>query len=385
MAGIEARLTPHGTGRWGGAAFLAVWLLFWTFGEVLVAWMLIAGGWALLTGEPPGPGREPLAVGPSLFAGVFMLAWLAFWTFGGFMAWHEFLRLVWSGDRLLARTDGLEVVNRIGPFTRRRWLPRETLRRFFRVGAHQAVQAETDAGLVELTRNGTPAEQDRLIATLTAELRLPDPAGLPPLLPNDWREVRAPEGDAVLVKNPAHRRTAARVMWLVALPLAWAGLTLGHEAWSNPGLGAAAAILAAVAGFALWGAARLSWTREEWRLEPARLVRQQRTGRRRRERFTGTGLRLVESADSDGDPWFELAVLDGKGGHPRKLCAVANDPTEPRRLGLWLAARTGLPFEDRATAEERARVAAERAEAGRLATEWFREWVRALPGFGRRK
>jgi len=146
MAGLEARLTPHGAGRWGGAAFLAVWLLFWTLGEVIVGWILIAGGWALITGEPPGPGREPLAVGPSLFAGVFMLAWLAFWTLGGFMAWHEFFRLVWSSDRLLARTDGLEVVNRVGPFTRRRWLPRDTLRGFFCIAAHQAVQAETSAG-----------------------------------------------------------------------------------------------------------------------------------------------------------------------------------------------------------------------------------------------
>ncbi len=385
LAGLEARLTPHGSGRWGGAAFLGLWLCFWMLGEVLVGWILLAGGWSLITGEPPGPGREPLAVGPSLFAGVFMLAWLAFWTLGGLMAWHEFFRLVWSGDRLLARTDGLEVVNRIGPFTSRRWLPRETLRRFFRVETQPAVQAETDAGLVELTRNGTPAEKDQLIATLTAELRLPDPARLPPLLPADWREVRSPEGDPVLVKNPAPRRTAARVMWLIALPLTWAALTLVREAWSNLNLGAAAAILAAVAGFALWGAVRLTWTRDEWRLEQNQLVAQKRTGQRRREQFTGTRLRLTESRDSDGDPWFQLDALDA-ADKPRKLCAVAHDPTEPRRLGHWLAARTGLPFEDRCTAEERARAKAEQeavlAEQRRLVREWIGDWVRSLPGFG---
>lgn len=61
-----------------------------------------------------------------------------------------------------------------------------------------------------------------------------------------------------------------------------------------------------------------------------------------------------------------------------------HDPTEPRQLGRWLTARTGLPFADRATAEDRARTEAERAEAGRLARECLGEWLRSLPGFGRR-
>ncbi|MCW5548664.1 MAG: hypothetical protein KIT44_06840 [Opitutaceae bacterium] len=385
LAGLEARLTPHGAGRWGGVAFLSVWLCFWTVGEVLVGWLLLVGGWSLLTGAPPGPGREPLALGPSLFAGVFMLAWLLFWTFGGLMAWHEWFRLVWSGDRLLARSDGLEVVNRIGPFTRRRWLPRDTLRGFFRIEAHHLVQAETAGGVIELTRNGTPAEQTRLIAALTAELRLPDPALLPPLLPDDWREVRSPEGDAVLVKNPAPRRTAARVMWLIALPLTWAALTLLREAWLNPNLGAAAAILAAVAGFALWGAVRLTWARDEWRLEQNRLIRQKRFGQRRRETFAGAALRLTETTDSDGDPWFKLELRDS-GDRVQSLHEIAHDPTIPRQLGRWLAARTGLPFEDRCTAGERARAKAEQdallAEQRRLFREWIGDWVRSLPGLG---
>lgn len=381
MAGLEARLTPRGTARWGGVAFLSLWLCFWTLGEVLVAWILLRGGWALFTGEPPGPGREPLALGPSLFAGVFMLAWLVFWTFGGLMAWHEWFRLVWSGDRLLARSDGLEVFNRIGPFTRRRWLPRDTLRGLFRIEAHGLVQAETGGGVVELTRNGTPAQQARLITALTAELRLPDPALLPPLLPDEWRELRSPEGDAVLVKNPAPRRTAARVMWLIALPLTWAALTLLREAWLKPNLGAAAAILAAVAGFALWGAVRLTWARAEWRLEQNRLIRQKRFGQRRREIFTGTALRLSETTDSDGDPWFKLELRDS-GDRAQSLYEIAHDPTTPRQLGRWLATRTGLPFEDQATPEARARTAAEKEEVARLAREWIGDWVRSLPGLG---
>jgi len=388
MAGLEARLKPHGVGRWGGVAFLSVWLCFWLVGEVVVLGILLAGGWALVTGQPFGSGNTPLETGPALFAGVFMLVWVTFWTFGGLMAWHELFRLAWSSDRLLARSDGLEVVNRVGPLTRRRWLLRDTLRSFFRIEGQRILQAETTTGLVELTRNGTPAQQEQLIATFTAELRLPDPSIHPPLLPDTWREVRSPEGDAVVVKNPATSRTAARVMWLVTLPLIWAALTLLHEAWMKPSLGAIAAILAVVAGFALWGAVRLTWGREEWRLEKGRLIRQKRFGQRRREKFSGTALRLSETTDSDGDPWFKLELRDAGGAAP-SLHQVTHDPTEPRQLGRWLATRTGLPFEDRTTTEERARAKAEQeavlAEQRRLVRAWLSDWVRSLPGFGRWK
>jgi hypothetical protein len=384
MAGLEARLTPQGAGRWGGAAFLAVWLVFWVVGEGFALWFLIAGGWALATGQPLGAGKAPPALAPALLAGVFLTGWLAFWTLGGLMAWHEFLRLVWSSDLLRARGDGLEVVRRIGPFTRTRFLPRDTLRALSRTESHPAVQAETTDGVVELTRNGTPAEQAALIQALATELRLPATDRLPPVLPAAWREVTAPEGDAVLVKDPAVRRKAALVMWILALPLTWAALSVLREAWVRPNSGAVAAILAVVAGFALWGAGRLTWAREEWRLEPGRVVRQRRSGSRRREGGAGTALRLTETTDSDGDRLYKLSVL-GDAGQTRTLGGQMHDPTEPRLLARWLAARTGMPFEDLATAEERARNVQTQAEARRLAREWVGEWLRSLPGFGRRR
>lgn len=388
MAGLEARLTSRGAGRFGGAAFLAVWLCFWVVGEGFALWILIAGGWAWATGQPPGPGRAPLETGPVLLTGVFLLGWTAFWTFGGLMAWHELFRLLWSSDRLLARGDGLEVVNRVGPLTRRRFLDVGTLRGIFRVGANHAVQAETTGGVVELTRLGTPAEQAQLIAALSAELKLPAADRLPVLLPPAWVEERAPEGGEVIVSDPAAQRTAARIMWLIALPLAWAALTVLREAWRNPSLGAAATILVALAGFALWGAGRVTWTREEWRLDRGAVVVQRRSGPRRREIFHGAALRLEESTDSDGDRWFRLDLL-GAGGAARKLKHVMHDPTEPRQLGRWLAARTGLPLEDRATAEQLARAEAERAELQAEQMRYLREtwtnWLRSLPGFRRRE
>lgn len=387
MAGLEARLVSRGARRFGGAAFLLVWLAFWFAGEAFVLWILIAGGWALATGQPMGSGHEPLELAPALFAGIFLMGWLAFWTLGGVMAWHEFFRLLWSCDRLIARSDALEIVRRTGPLTKRLRLPRDTLRGLFRVDSQTAVHAETADGTVELTRNGTPAEQEQLIAAFVAELRLPMADRLPPILPVAWRQVRASEGDEVLVKNPAERRTAARIMWLIALPLTWAALTVLGEAWAKPGLGAVAAILAAVAAFALWGAVRLTWAREEWRLERGQLVRQKRFGSRRREDLKGIALRLSESADSDGDLWFALEVR-AESGATHTLVRRMHDATEPRQLGRWLAARTGVPFEDLATPEERARVqaaeAALRAEQLKMIRERFRSWVRSLPGFGRR-
>lgn len=388
MAGLEAQLSSRGVERFGGVLFLGLWLCFWVVGEVLALGLLVAGGWALVTGEPMGKGSDPLATGPALLTGVFLLCWLAFWTVGGLMAWHEFFRLLWSRDRLLARGDGLEVVKRVGPFVKRRFLPADTLRGFFRIDAHSAVHVETTAGTVELTRNGTPAEQAQLIAALTAELKLPAPDRLPPVLPAAWREVRAPEGGEVLVPDPGPRRTAARIMWLLALPLTWAAIAVVRETSSDLNLGAAAAILVVLAGFALWGAGRLTWTREEWRLERGGLVVQRRSGPRRRELLAGDQLRLTESNDSDGDRWFRLELRNATGGN-RLLKQAMHDPTEPRQLGRWLAGRTGLPLDDRATPEAIARAEAERAELQaeqiqRLRQAWS-EWLRSLPGFGRRQ
>jgi hypothetical protein len=388
MAGLEAELTSRGVERFGGAAFLSLWLCFWVVGEVLAVGLLVAGAWALVTGQPLGEGRKLLATGPALLTGVFLLCWVTFWTFGGLMAWHEFFRLLWSRDRLVARGDGLEVANRVGPIVKRRFLPADTLRGFFRIAPQTAVQAETTTGVVELTRNGTPAEQAQLIAALAAEFKLPAPDRLPAVLPAAWCEVRAPEGGEVVVRDPAPRRTAARIMWLIALPLTWAAIAVARETWSDLNLGAAAAILATLAGFALWGAVRLTWTREEWRPERGGLVVQRRSGPRRRELFSGDTLRLVEGTDSDGDSWYRLE-LGNAAGRSRLLKQAMHDPTEPRQLGRWLASRTGLTLDYRATPEAIERAEAERAalqdEQIRHLRKVCSQWLRSLPGFGRRE
>jgi hypothetical protein len=81
--GLEARLKITGLSRFVGVAFLALWLCFWAVGEAFPIWFLTVGAWALLTGNPPEPGRQPLSPKWALPVGLFLLFWLAFWTLGG--------------------------------------------------------------------------------------------------------------------------------------------------------------------------------------------------------------------------------------------------------------------------------------------------------------
>lgn len=382
MTGFEARLTPRGYGRWGDAAFLGVWLLFWVVGEVMVAWLLVAGGIALLTGQPPKPGQAPLETVPALATGVFLTVWLAFWTLGGVFAGREFFRLTWSADRLAVRSDGIALTRRIGPWVRRRWLPREALRGLHRGGRPPAVQAEMADGVIELTSYGTPDEQAQLLAALRETLR-PAPADrLAPVLPAEWRVIAAPEGGEVLVRNPAARRAGAWVAGVVGTVLGVVAATALAATPEKPAYGAVAAILAALAGFSAWGARRLARERDEWRLEKGRVVRQRRRGTRAEERGTGIGLRLSEGTDSDGDRVYRLDLQLADGG-VQLLGQTTQEPIELRQLAAWLAARTGVAWADDATPEKEAAAAAQREEAKAKLKQAVREWVRGWFGRGK--
>jgi len=358
--GLEVTLRPTGGGRFLGAGFLTVWLLFWALGECLVLWLLIMGGWALLTGQPPEPGRAPLAVAPSLFGGGFMILWLAFWTVGGIAAINEWLRLVWSRDRLVVRPDGLDVIWHTGPFRKREHIARPRLRRIHHPPQTPNLLAETDTAPVDLTRHGQPAELIRLAALLAAELRLPaNPENLSPILPTKWREVIVAEGGTAVVADPATRRTQARVAWIVTLPLCAGTTVIISAAVGDTTLWALAAIAAALSAAAVYGSLRLSRGRDEWLLEPGRLVVQRRFGRRLRVRATGLLLELHESRDSDGDSWTELMLVptnaapDAKPGR-FKLVSSLHEGLQVRQLAAWLAARIQLPVTDLTTPQAKA-------------------------------
>ncbi len=361
FAGLEITTRAKGLGRFGGAAFLTVWLAFWAVGEVLVLGLLVWGGWSLLTGQPPRPGDAPLAPGPAVAGGLFLIVWLCFWSIGGYAAIREWLRLVFGRARVLAGPDGLTVEEGVWPFATRRFLARAELRRFFVAARRPVLSVQTDAAVVELLQGPTEAELRSAADALRAEYRLSDEAAVVAGLPTGWTELVSAEGEPILVRDPAVRRRQARVLGVVFLVLAGATALLVAETLRDPNLGALTAIVGAFAGFAGWGTRRLARRRDEWVLATRGLRLQVREGRQAEARFSAAALQLDESSDSDGDPYYRLLALRGtepvptadrsRRGEYREIAAGGGDPTELQAFGRWLADRTRLPYHDRTTAE----------------------------------
>lgn len=363
--GWTARLKPRGAGRFLPAGFLLFWLCGWAAGELFAIRILALGARALLEGQPPGSVSAALVPAPTLAAGAFLCFWLALWTLGGLAAVHALLRLVWSEDRVTAGPDGLTLVRRIGPLSIARRLPREKLKRIYRLSATGPVVAETIAGPYEITRMGSPEERAELEEGLGRELSLDReaaPGASSESLPREWEEFLDPEGANILTPRREVRHRKAVAVWCVALALSAGAAALLLRSIEWPRWGALAAMATAAALFSLWGAARLSWGRVEWRVESGRLTMRWRFGSRVTDEFVATALELTRVDDSDGDARFELAALaepsaaDGAAspGSRRRIAGSLHDPSTPRRVGRWLAARSGLPLRDLATEEARA-------------------------------
>lgn len=362
--GLEATLKVSGGSRFSGAIFLVVWLTFWVVGEGVVLGILFWGAWCLLTGQPPGAGKAPLQPGPAIATGLFLLFWVSFWTLGGVLAWRELLRLLFGRDRLLVRPDALEVIHGYGLFSTRRLIPREQLLRFYRPHPGNLLSAETTTGTVEISRLGTAGELDQLVAELNAEFKLSPQPIANGVLPDAWRELDSPEGDKILVQNPATRRKLALVMWVVTLILLPCALYLLSATRSQSSLGALAAIISAVTALATWGAYHLTWCRNEWRLTHGRIVLQKRKRGRAAATFEAATLQLREDKDSDGDLAYKLVAIQAgapefyplsDARHQEKtIWTSSSDPTDLRNLGRWLAGRCTMPLADRTTVEAKA-------------------------------
>jgi len=363
-AGLETQLDVTGIGRFFSAAFLVVWLAGWAVGEAFALWFLAVGARALVTGQPPEPGRASLRPELALPVGLFLLFWLSLWTLGGVMAGRELLRILFGRDRIRLGDAALEIEHSYGLFRLREELPRVELRRFYRKPRGAALCVETTCGMTELTRLGTPAERAELEQTLNAAIHLaaqPAPAGA---LPTGWCELSSLERDSVLVKDPASRRKQAWTSWIVCAFLTLIPLYLLATARERADQWAAPLFSIALAAAAAWGAIWLSFGRNEWRLEKGRMVLQRRFGQNRTTRFEAVSLELIEDNSGDDGPSYLLtAVAAGApartpnhhaGKHRRTIHRHGDDPTEPRNFGLWLHHRCQLPFADRTTADARA-------------------------------
>ena len=134
-----------------------------------------------------------------------------------------------------------------------------------------------------------------------------------------------------------------------------AALFVTYASIGNPQLITLAVLVGAFAAAVTWGTCRLQFGRPEWRVEKGQIVQQRRFGSRVRRKFTGTGIHLSQSRDSDGDAWYLLELsapaathVTARSGRLRrkKIISRLHDETEPRRLAEWLAMKSGLTIDD---------------------------------------
>ncbi len=376
------RFRPQGPGRFLVAAFLSFWLCGWLVGELFALGLL----WqALATSQALGP------------VAVFLLIWLSLWTLGGYGALREVLRCFWSEDRLQLEPYSLRRQARLGPFRRSVLLPRREIRRVLiqaRGSAGGALVAELPGRSVVLTRLGSLTQRQEAAAELQAALRLPAALGQPsalgppsgsvaaetpgPLaaLPPGWQVLTPSFGAPLLVPDERLRRRQALVMGVITLALTGLlglllnGLLAGEGLWVPVVL---VGLLALACG---WGFVWLGLGRREWRLEPRRLVLQRRFGARVRSLGEAQGLELVESTDSDGDPWYELRATR-PGAAPLRIDRDLRDPLPLAGLGLWLSRQAHVPFTDRVPTE------AQRAEQRQAELRDLRQQLQGSGRLGR--
>ena len=358
-AGLEAQLRIAGIGRFFGAAFLTFWLTGWVIGEAVAVWLLVKGGWSLVTGQLLYDGQKSTELSAALAAGLFLVVWLVLWTFGGVAAIRELLRMLFGRDTVRAGTDGLAITQRSGVFRSITRIPRDTIRRFYVASVNAPLSVETTSGTAIVTRLGTFSERTELEQMLNSEFMLPSqPQGLG-ALPAGWCEILSPECDAIVVKDPVVRSKQARTTWVVCAGLAMIPAYLLAEAqeWSQV-LGTAL-FFAILSGLAAWGATWLSFGRNEWKVEKGRLLLQRRFRRNLTPRFEAVSLELDEDRSGDDGTRYVLTAVTAGAPPPtgvyasrkfrREIYSKSEDPTVARNFGVWLSERCQVPFADRTT------------------------------------
>jgi hypothetical protein len=349
LEGRMARLRPRGVGRFFSAAFLLFWLCGWAVGEGIVLWILVRGGYALITGTPPDAGRAPLETGPALAAGAFMLFWLAFWTLGGIAAIGALLQLLWAEDRIVAGDTGITLHWARGPFHGKREFPRDRMRAIGTAHRGRSLVLETDLERIELSRLGTDAERQDAAEAMRSLLKLSTRREA--TLPKGWEEAITPEGERVVVPDAATRRTQARVALVAALGMSAVALWNLPHAGRQPALIPFARLTGLAAASLALGAAWLAYGRTEFRLGTGSVTLRRRFRSKVSDLFEARSLELTTRLDSDGDEWFELKGLasessrwPGQSDQRRTFVSRMNDSTVPRYLGAFMARTAGVPF-----------------------------------------
>ena len=345
-------LRARGVGRFFTAGFLGFWLCGWLAGECFAIWFLGNAASALMSGDGLGSGPIRITSGTALGIGAFLLLWLAIWTLGGIAAMMEFFRLVCGVDEIQAEGGGLSLVQRRGPFRRRREFSRDILRRVV-ITVRGALGVETPTGTIELSRLGTGEDREAAARALRAELGIAEavPASIPSALPKGWEEVVTPEGERAVVPDHSIRKIQARVAGVAAVGLIAAAVAVVQESLRKPQLWPFAAQLVLGAGALSWAAVWLWRGRMEWWIRGGRVTLRRRFGSGVRDVFEALRIELTVMSDSDGDGRFTLEGVSDK--KRRRISSALHDPVVPRQLGQYMASAAKVPFEDRTTPEAR--------------------------------
>lgn len=303
--------------------FLLVWLGGWGAGEWFAGraffWMLPRA-----IGDEASPGTWMTTA----FVGV----WLLFWTWGGIAALGALLRTLAGRDEIRMSPLEWSVLRGVAGFGITRRLPVPEIRGVFVTASGQVI-AELDDRDVLLTRLGTDAEKKWIAA------QFPRAEGLEDQLPRQWRAV--PEGDGVRIEP----RGVESVGCVVLLVLVAAGAVVPVVRFANlPRAAFVGCLVVAVllTALALWAALG----RKGWRASSGRLtITTVFAGLRRETPVDRDSLEITTYRDSDGDDNFALvAKVRGK---ERSLWREMNDDRTVRRLGRYLAARTGWTLRTR--------------------------------------
>ena len=360
--GWVVRLKPRGASRFISAAFLAFWLCGWAIGEGLVLWILVKGGYALLTGTPPDPGREPLELAPALAMGAFLVFWLLLWTIGGIAAFAALLQLLWAEDRISAKSSGVTLQWLRGPFRGTKEYARDRLRGFDVASRKSSLVLETDRERVILSELGTAEDRVAAAGSLRNEMGLAEPNPKTIALPKGWEEIITPEGERAVVPDRSVRRAQARTATIAAIVMSVVAFVVVRDAGPKPALIPIAVITTLATAALAWGAAWLAWGRTEYRIGSRSITVRRRFRSRVRDLMEGRRLEVTVQSDSDGDDQFLLDVLSSEIEPPRQIyhrpskgrrtiVSTLHDPTVPRNLGAWMARMTSVPLVDRSTRE----------------------------------
>lgn len=384
--GLLVRLKPSGIARFFPAAFLALWLCGWAFGECFALYFLAKGVLAIVNGTPFEEGHSGAGLGFTIGAGAFLLFWLTLWTLGGLAAMAEFLRLVWSEDRITASGAGLKLSRSLGPFRLQRELRRDEIREISTAARNGALVVDTTKGRFELSRSGSFQDRDEAAAAIRSELGLTtaptnamlaavpgSPAAadtIPSQPPAGWQELITPEGERALVPDLAIRRRQAGIVSLFGIAMVGVALYAVMQLEERDLRALPGALITTL--FAVLLAASAAWLsrgRVEWRIGSGRITQRRRFGSSAKDMFEASRLEIVVESDSNRADWYALYACNNEPDpkpyvgvqrlstlqkNRRRIAAVIRDPLVPRRLGAWLARAANVPVQDKTTPEARA-------------------------------